>query len=107
MCYEDGEKIVTMGWLDRLRAIGIAVWYADSGCLMGNKKNNACLRTQSFNEAGNAIICQYFNEVGLECNLNKSKNSQVVVFTAAGSKILFTMVAPYIHPTMYAKLLKE
>jgi hypothetical protein len=37
---------------------------------------------------------------------NKSKGSQVIVFTVAGSKTLFKMVAPFIHSSMYDKLLK-
>jgi hypothetical protein len=101
-CYNKDKKSVTMEWLDQLRAIGIAIWYGDSGCLVGYKNRNACLRTQSLN---NEIINQYFNEVGIPCNVNKSRNSSVIVFTIEGSRILFKMVAPFIHHTMYDKLL--
>lgn len=106
MCYQDSKKTVTMDWLDQLRAIGIAVWYGDSGCLAGYKQRNACLRTQSFGKQGNEIIAQYFNEIGIECHLNKSKKSYVIVFTVESSQILFKMVAPFVHPSMYDKLLK-
>jgi hypothetical protein len=106
MCYVNNKKTITMDWLDQLRAIGIAVWYGDSGCLLGYKQRNACLRTQSFGEEGNAIIARYFNEIGIGCSPNKSKGSQVIVFTVAGSKTLFKMVAPFIHSSMYDKLLK-
>jgi recombination protein RecA len=106
MCYKKGVKTVTMDWLDQLRAIGIAVWYGDSGCLIGYKKSNACLRTQSFGKVGNEIICRYFNEIGIECNINKSKKSYVIVFTKKGTNVFLKMVAPYIHYSMYDKLLK-
>lgn len=105
LCYKDGKKNITMTWLNQLRDIGIAVWYGDSGCLIGYKNRNACLRTQSFGNDGNQIACQYFNEVGIECNLNKSKGSHVIVFSVSGTRILFKLVAPYIHPSMYSKLL--
>lgn len=106
LCYQqDNTKMVSMAWLDQLKAIGIAVWYADSGCLIGHKKRNACLRTQSFGWDGNNIISRYFNEVGIPCHLNKSKNSHMIAFTVSGTKILYKLVAPYIHRSMYSKLI--
>ena len=94
-----------MDWLDQLRDIGIAVWYGDSGALIGRKFRNACLRTQSFGLEGNKIIERYFNEVGIPCNLNKSRSSYIVVFTVPGTETLIKMIAPCLPKNRYTKLL--
>jgi hypothetical protein len=101
LCYKDKIKTITMEWLDQLRAIGLAVWYGDSGCLVGHHKKNACLRTQSFGKTGNEIIAEYFNGVGLPCNINKSKKSYIIVFSVKGTHSFLKLVAPFIHPSMY------
>jgi hypothetical protein len=105
-CYgENGKKQVTMDWLDSLRDVGLAVWYGDSGSLMGRKQRNACLRTQSFGLEGNKIIERYFNEVNLPCNINRSKNSHVIVFTVAGTEALIRLIAHWLPKNRYPKLL--
>jgi hypothetical protein len=81
------------------------VWYGDSGCLIGYHKKNACLRTQSFGKAGNEIIAEYFNGVGLPCNINKSKKSYIITFSVEGTCSFLKLVARFIHPSMYNKLL--
>jgi hypothetical protein len=105
-CYpDDKNKQVCMEWLDKLKAVSIAVWYGDSGALMGRKMKNACLRTQSFRLEGNKIIEQYFNEVGIPCNINKSRGSHIIVFTVPGTEILIRMIAPWLPKNRYSKLL--
>jgi len=104
-CYPDGHKQVSMDWLNKLTAFAIAVWYGDSGTLMGRKQKNACLRTQSYGLEGNKIIEQFFNEVGIPCNLNKSRNSYVVVFTVPGTEALIRMIADRLPVNRYPKLL--
>lgn len=106
-CYPKGEKQVSMEWLDQLRDIGIAIWYGDSGTLMGRKMKNACLRTQSFGLEGNLIIEKYFNEVNIPCNINKSRNSHVIVFTVAGTEKLLHMIAPFLPANRYSKLVSS
>jgi hypothetical protein len=107
MCYQGGQKTVDYGLagpVEGYRDCGVVWRLGVFGRLQA--KRNACLRTQSFGTAGNQIITRYFNEIGLSCNMNKSKGSHVVVFTVEGSRMLFKMVAPFVHPTMYDKLLK-
>lgn len=96
-CYE-GDKKVTMDWLNSLRDIAIAVWYGDSGIRVGRGKKNSCLRTQSFGLKGNKIICDFFNEVGIFCNVNKNKRGEVIVFTVEGSRILAEKILFYWLP---------
>lgn len=108
LCYPQGKKSVTMEWLDQLRALAIAVWYGDSGCLTGRGKKNACLRTQSFGKEGNETIERYFNEVGIPCNINKSRKSWVIVFTVPGTDILMSkIVAQHMPKNRYFKLTNE
>ena len=91
--YNNGQKFVTLSILDSLRDVAIAVWYGDCGCLVGRSRNNACLRTQSFGSKGNHIIAEWFNSVGIECNLNRHRSDYVVVFTHEGTRVLFNMIS--------------
>lgn len=104
LCYPDGVKQVSMEWLDQLRSIGLAVWYGDSGCLTGRSNKNACLRTQSFGAEGNQIIERYFNEVGIECRVNKSRKSQVIVFSVDGTRKLISTIGADLPANRYFKL---
>ena len=103
--YPNGKKEISMQWLDQLRDMAIAVWYGDSGTLIGRKMKNACLRTQSFGLEGNQIIERYFNEVNIPCNINKSRKSYVIVFTVPGTETLIRMIAPWLPKNRYPKLL--
>lgn len=105
LAYVDGSKTISMAWLDKLHAIGLAVWYCDSGCLMGYKNRNVCLRTQSFGEAGNNIIKQYFDEIGLSCELNKSRQSSVIVFNVRSTERFLKIVAEYVPESLHERLL--
>jgi hypothetical protein len=104
-CYPEGKKQISMEWLDQLRDVAVAVWYGDSGTLMGRKQKNACLRTQSYGLEGNQIIERYFNEVSIPCHLNKSRSSHVIVFTVPGTELLIRMIAPWLPKNRYPKLL--
>jgi recombination protein RecA len=103
-CYVDGKKVVSTEWLHPLTAIALAIWYCDSGQLIGYKKRNACLRTQSFGLAGNEIIATYFNEMGINCSIRKSKKSYVIVFSVAGTEKFLKIVAPYVHESLHYKI---
>jgi hypothetical protein len=105
LCYKNDAKTVNMEWLDQLRSMAIAVWYGDSGCLTGRGNKNASLRTQSFGKEGNEIIEKYFNEVGIPCNVNKSRDSWIIVFTVPGTEILMSkIVAPHMPQNRYFKI---
>ncbi len=91
--YQENEKVITMKWLDRFRDLAVAVWFGDSGCMIGRGQKNACLRTQSFGKEGNLIIEKYFNEVGIPCSTNKYKDSYMITFSLPGTRNLFEVVA--------------
>ena len=104
LCYQGEDKVVNENWLHPLRDIGLAVWYQDCGCLAGYRNRNACLRTQIFGEEGNKLIAKYFNEMGFDCKVNKSRKSWVILFSVASTEKLFKVIAHWIHPSLYYKL---
>lgn len=106
-CYPEGKKKMCMEWLDQMRDIGLAVWYGDSGTLIGRKQKNACLRTQSFGLEGNQIIERYFNEVDIPCKINKSRSSHIIVFTVPGTEALIRMISPWLPKNRYSMMLGD
>ena len=73
--YRGNERNISMPILDSLRDIGIAVWFIDGGSKAGRGKKNAYINTTKFREEGTRTILQYFNEVGMSCNINRGKSS--------------------------------
>lgn len=104
LAYKDSSKNVTMKWLDELTPIGLAVFYCDCGCLVGYKKRKICLRTQSLD---NNVLKQFFDEVLLDCSINKSKNSSVIVFSTLASQKFLNIVYEHIPQSLYNKLLSR
>lgn len=107
LCYKNEEKAISDKWLHPLRDIGLAVWYQDCGCLTGYKNRNACLRTQLFGKEGNELIAKYFNEMGFECKMNKSKQSHTIVFSVAATDKLFKTIGQWVHPSLRHKLERD
>ncbi len=91
--YDEDQKVITMDWLDQLRDLAISVWFGDAGHMTGRHQRNASLRTQPYGEKGNEIIAKYFNEVGMQCSMNRQRHSYVIVFTVEGTRNLFKLIA--------------
>lgn len=91
LLYDGGKKVASMSYLDRLRDIGVMVWYGDVGCLVGRNRNNACLRTQALGET-NEVVEKFFNEVNVPCNINRVRRKSVIVFTLDGTRQLFKII---------------
>ncbi len=91
--YDEDQRIITMDWLDSFRDLAIAVWFGDKGGMAGRNRKNATLKTQHFGFHGSEIICQYFNEVGFPCSINKHKGTPLILFTVQGTKDLFKLIA--------------
>ena len=106
LCYTNDQKMVSMRWLDEMHAIAMTIWYCDSGSLIGYRRRNACLRTQSFGQ-GNEIIKQYFSEIGIPCSMNKSKKSWIIVFGVEETEAFLKIVAPYVPTFLHDKLLRR
>jgi hypothetical protein len=77
----------------RLRDIGIAIWFLESGGKTGRGRKNAYLNTTVYGKKGSEIIRDYFQLVGCDCNVNKNINRRRVVFSIPGTENLFKITA--------------
>jgi len=100
--YETFYKKLTMECLDRLNATALATWYLDKGFFISKKR--ICLRTTSFGLKGNRLMKRYFNEVGLECEVRKERNTGRIVFTKEGTLNFLKIIAPRVPPFLYYRL---
>jgi hypothetical protein len=91
--YSDKIKIVTPNVLNRLRDIGLAVWYGDCGKLVDNC---VVLNTNQFGENGNEIIKNYFIEAGIgDCLITKNRigSFRIQLSEKATEKFLMTVAS--------------
>lgn len=104
LLYEGNKRHIKMEILDRLMDIGIAVWYLDSGGKTGRSKKNAYINTTKFGEEGSKIVMQYFNEVGMPCNINRDGTRLKVLFSVDGTLTLFKSIAHRFPTFMYDRI---
>lgn len=92
LLYVGSVKTVNTEVLDKLRDIGLAVWYCDCGKL---KNGKAMIHTQKFGKEGTKMIVKYFNELGIECDIyvDKKSKSHYLAMTDSGSEQFFKTVA--------------
>lgn len=84
-CYCDNKKKVTMDWLNVLRDVSLMVWYLDKGFY---KKGKFGLSIVNLRSSVNTIK-QYFNEVGMSCNLINSN----IIFDEKGKEKFLKVIA--------------
>lgn len=90
--YCNRKKIVSEETLDRLRDIGIAVWFGDKGYWQSKKRIG--LRTSYYGEQ-NKMICDYFNSVDIECSIvDVAPDRPNIVFSEEGSIQIIKMIEP-------------
>jgi hypothetical protein len=88
---DDWGKYVTMETLDKMKDTALAVWFCDKGFWYTSRRVG--LRTSAFGDA-NQVIHDYFNEVGLECELRKDSNGACrVIFTRHGTDRFLSTIA--------------
>ena len=102
--YDENRRIISMEILDRLRDIGLAVWYLDGGSKTGRERKNAYINTTKFGKDGSQIIQKYFSEVGMNCTINKDGERTKVLFSVEGTEVLFKTIAHRFPSFMYYKL---
>ena len=90
--------------LDSLHDISIAIWFLESGSKTGRDKKNAYINTTKFGETGTKTILQYFNEVGMECNINRDGKRWKVLFSVNGTIHFLKTIAHRFPNFMYARL---
>jgi hypothetical protein len=95
-CYKNRKKHVTMDWLDTLKDVSLMVWYLDRGFYKGGK-----LGINTVNLKGaQAVIHQYFNEVGMPCRLEGCR----IMFDEKGKEEFLRVIAHRVPPPLYYRL---
>ena len=102
--YNEDKRKITMEIIDPIRDIGLAVWFLDSGSKTGRGRKNAYINTTKFGEEGTKIVKQYFDEVGMPCNINKDGTRLKVLFTIEGTKELFKVIEPCVPMFMLHRI---
>lgn len=99
--YIEGVKTVNMEILNRLRDIGLAVWYGDCGKV---KNKKVVLNTHKFGEDGTNMIVRYFNEVDIECTVITERKNYRVQMTEEGSERFLMTIAHRLPDFMLSRL---
>ncbi len=97
------KKIIKMTVLDRLKDIGLAIWFGDKGYWYN--KEQVGLRTSSYSEVDNNTIKCYFNEVGMECSIvDIALNRKNIIFSASGTSSFLKIIAHQLPAFLQYKL---
>lgn len=102
--YDGKERKVTMQILDSLRDIALAIWFLDGGSKTGRGRKNAYLNTTRFGEEGTNIVLNYFNSLGMTCNVNRDADRFKVLFTVDGTVVFLKTIAHRFPVFMYDRL---
>jgi hypothetical protein len=95
-CYKNKKKHVTMEWLNVLRDVSLMVWYLDRGFYKDGKLG---INTVNLKGSQN-VIKQYFNEVGMPCELKGTK----LIFNDKGKLEFLRVIAHRTPPLLYYRL---
>lgn len=99
--YIDNKKTVTLEYLNKLKPLGLAVWFMDDGSKDGS------LSTHSFSYEENLIIQAYLKDKwGLESIIyeDKPKNLFFIYIKHSSLKTLRNIIRPYVPECMQYKL---
>lgn len=92
--YKNDKRHMSNEVLEPLHDIAFSVWFIDGGGMTGRDKKNAYLNTTKFGMEGSQIVCDYFNSMGIGCNINQSKGRMKVLFGVEGTEGFLKIVAP-------------
>mgnify|MGYP001609436029 CR=1 FL=1 len=98
--YTKGKKRVPRNL--QLDALSLAVWFMDDGA---KSRSASYLNTQQFAVEEQQFLVRLLEEsFGIESHLNRDKEYWRLRLTVEGTKILYTLVEPYIHEYFRYKL---
>ena len=105
LCYPDGKKRVSPGWLELLSPLSIAVWYMDDGSL-NRRYGTITLCTNSFSYDEHLLMVDYFaNRFELDAKIEVRRNGQYSLrINASQRRRFFDIVATHIPDCMYYKV---
>lgn len=108
--YASGKKEIDSSFLSRLGPLALAVWYQDDGSrLCSGKQFSGCaFATHGFSAESVLLLrnwlAERFNIQSFAVSRNKKKQFEIRLNTT-NAKRLFSIIAPFVHPSMAYKLL--
>ena len=104
--YPNGKKSASLGMLDRLSSLGLAVWYMDDGCSRSDQPT-VILSTQGFPYEENLVIRDWFKEkFGLPFRVqphHHGKYYRLVLGRKENVNRFLKLTRPYAQPCMARK----
>lgn len=101
--YSKNKKIITTKLLNRLKPLGLAVWFMDDGTL--NLRSGGDISTDCFTKEENVLIQKYFLNKGIDCKIFKrNSGTYKIVFNKEGFNKLVDIIRPHIHKSMFYKI---
>lgn len=106
--YKNGKKQVNRVILDKLDALGLAVWYMDDGSY-SKKDKNCRFYTNCFSYEENLLIKRWFEErwnllPRIHSCFKRGKSYYFINFNAENTKKLISIIEPHIHESMKYKI---
>lgn len=100
-CYQNGIKILTKEWLDKLSPLSIAIWFMDDGSLRGIFATNGF----TYNEVS-LLQEMFITRFNIKTRLYKVPNKEqwTLMTLKEDVKKLEDLIRPYIIPDMMYKL---
>ena len=112
--YVDGKKKLTVGILNQLQPIGLAIWYMDDGNLTLHKYPNGGIKsrevywaTDSFDYEDHLLFQSWLKRVyDIDMKINQYKKGKYyrTVLNATNANKLFDIIRPYVIPSMLYKI---
>lgn len=94
-------KVFTFEMLNKLKPLGLAVWYMDDGHF--NKRVNSA--KISFHKQNIFVVKKYFRDIyNVGGNIMVENNGARIVFNSKDTQKLFRIIHSYIHPSMKYKI---
>jgi hypothetical protein len=104
--YPNGEKIVSDKYLERLGAVGLAVWFGDDGSsTLPSQREIAtmCFSLRDHKKLQNVLLCNF----GLDSDIRRNCNNKpFLVITKNSMRKFVDIISPYLHSSMRYKISK-
>lgn len=108
-----GKKTITNKWLRQIDPIALAMWYMDDGSMMdtGLQRPRVQFSTEGYNKKEQSLIIhmlkQKFGIRAIRQIVHKNKDYWCLRLNADDAEKLWTIIAPYIIPTLQYKIPSE
>lgn len=104
----NGKKTVNESLTKEIGIVALAIWYGDDGNLnVSNKSPRAIFSCHRYNHEEVGLLCNRINQLGFKASVNNTKKGFIINVSKEGSEKLFSVIAPFIIPSMQYKLPKN